>query len=149
MWEMECSDPIMEEVFLFNSHIAYLYLLQEHIVIKTEGTAIVLRHSLALTFHLERNQTSDVVGLILNDGDMQYHLRKSQWPDADRWETTLMKYIPYADFHQYFESVKELGRGNHAKVFLVKRKDEQDGRHYACKAFSKSAVNVGDGKLCL
>ena len=102
MWEMECSDPIMEEVFLFNSHIAYLYLFHHQVVINSEGRPIALPLNLRLTYDMERNERGEIVGLIIMDGDMQYQLKKSQWPDADKWEATLMRYIPHANFHSYF-----------------------------------------------
>lgn len=54
------------------------------------------------------------------------------------WHQALKRCCLLTKFRLHFDSLRVLGRGNFAKVFLVRRRT--DGREFAVKAFSKSAV---------
>lgn len=56
----------------------------------------------------------------------------------DKWFTALKKYCVLTKFRCYFESIKVIGKGNFAKVFLVKRLKDQ--KEFAVKVFNKSVI---------
>jgi len=55
-----------------------------------------------------------------------------------RWYEYLKRYCIQTKFRMYFKSIKVLGKGNFAKVFLVQRKT--DNKPFACKVFNKSEI---------
>jgi len=57
---------------------------------------------------------------------------------AVKWYNALKKYCILTKFRLYFETIKVIGKGNFAKVFLVERKS--DKKQFAVKVFSKSVV---------
>lgn len=57
---------------------------------------------------------------------------------VETWFETLKSYCVLTKFRNYFESVKVLGQGAFAKVFLVNRLS--DKQEFAVKVFSKSAI---------
>ena len=57
---------------------------------------------------------------------------------VNHWFELLKRYCILTKFRCYFESIKVLGKGNFAKVFLVKR--ISDGKEFAVKVFNKSAI---------
>ena len=68
--------------------------------------------------------------------------------DADGWFAVLKKYCILTKFKLYFETVQVLGRGNFAKVFLVRRVTDQ--KEFAVKVFSKRDVTSSPTeKKCL
>lgn len=54
------------------------------------------------------------------------------------WFETLKRYCVLSRFREYFVSLKVLGKGNFAKVFLVERKT--DKKQYAVKIFDKNLI---------
>ena len=56
----------------------------------------------------------------------------------DKWFATLKKFCVLTKFRCYFESIKVIGKGNFAKVFLVKRITDQ--KEFAVKVFNKSVI---------
>lgn len=56
----------------------------------------------------------------------------------DAWFDVLRRYCILTKFRCYFESLKVIGKGNFAKVFLVRRLS--DSREFAVKVFSKSII---------
>ena len=52
-----------------------------------------------------------------------------------KWKTHLCKVFMQCDFHSKFHTLKMIGKGSFARVYLVQNKD--NGRRYAVKAFSK------------
>lgn len=56
----------------------------------------------------------------------------------DAWFEALKRYCILTKFRCYFESVKVIGKGNFAKVFLVRRLS--DSKEFAVKVFSKSVI---------
>lgn len=57
---------------------------------------------------------------------------------VNQWFESLKRFCILTKFRCYFESIKVLGKGNFAKVFLVKR--IVDGKEFAVKVFNKSAI---------
>jgi serine/threonine protein kinase len=60
---------------------------------------------------------------------------------AKKWYNLLKRFCVLSQFGLTYENVKVLGQGNFAKVFLVKRKSDQ--QQFAAKVFDKKAI-VGD-----
>jgi len=56
----------------------------------------------------------------------------------DLWFEKLKRYCILTKFRCYFESIKVIGKGNFAKVFLVKRLT--DSKEFAVKVFSKNEI---------
>jgi serine/threonine protein kinase len=54
------------------------------------------------------------------------------------WFEILKRYCILTKFRLYYETIKVIGKGNFAKVFLVERKT--DRRQFAVKVFSKSLI---------
>jgi len=54
------------------------------------------------------------------------------------WFECLKRYCLMSQFGLFYENVKVLGQGNFAKVFLVKKKS--DNEQYAVKVFDKKAI---------
>lgn len=52
-----------------------------------------------------------------------------------KWKTNLCKVFLQCDFHTKFHTLKMIGKGSFARVYLVQNKE--NGRRYAVKAFSK------------
>ena len=52
-----------------------------------------------------------------------------------KWKAHLCKVFLQCDFHSKFHTVKMIGKGSFARVYLVQNKE--NGRRYAVKAFSK------------
>ena len=57
---------------------------------------------------------------------------------AIKWYNKLKKYCVLTKFRLYFETIKVIGKGNFAKVFLVQR--VSDKKLFAVKVFSKSVI---------
>lgn len=57
---------------------------------------------------------------------------------VDAWFEALKRSCILTKFRCYFESIKVIGKGNFAKVFLVKRLS--DSKEFAVKVFSKSVI---------
>lgn len=57
---------------------------------------------------------------------------------ANEWFEALKRYCVLTKFRLYYETIKVIGKGNFAKVFLVERKT--DRRQFAVKVFSKSLI---------
>lgn len=57
---------------------------------------------------------------------------------VDQWFEILKRYCLLTKFKCYFESVKVIGKGNFAKVFLVRRL--KDSKEFAVKVFNKNVV---------
>lgn len=60
-------------------------------------------------------------------------------PLAQKWHNLLKKFCVLSQFGMTYENVKVLGQGNFAKVFLVKRKVDQ--QLFAAKVFDKKAIS--------
>jgi len=60
---------------------------------------------------------------------------------VQEWFDYLKRYCILTKFRLFFETIKVIGKGNFAKVFLVERKT--DGKQYAVKVFSKNVI-MGD-----
>lgn len=58
---------------------------------------------------------------------------------AKKWYSFLKKFCIMSQFGMTYENVKVLGQGNFAKVFLVKRKADQ--QLFAAKVFDKKAIS--------
>lgn len=58
---------------------------------------------------------------------------------ATKWYNLLKKFCVLSQFGMTYENVKVLGQGNFAKVFLVKRKSDQ--QLFAAKVFDKKAIS--------
>jgi len=56
----------------------------------------------------------------------------------DQWFEYLKRYCILTKFRCYFESIKVIGKGNFAKVFLVRRLS--DNKEFAVKVFSKTVI---------
>lgn len=66
----------------------------------------------------------------------------------NEWFEGLKRYCILTKFRLYFETIKVIGKGNFAKVFLVERKT--DKKEFAVKVFSKSVImNDEMEKKCL
>ena len=67
---------------------------------------------------------------------------------AQEWYEWLKRYCILTKFRLYFETIKVIGKGNFAKVFLVDRKS--DKKQFAVKVFSKNVI-MGDAleRKCL
>ena len=66
----------------------------------------------------------------------------------DTWFEALKRYCILTKFRCYFESIKVIGKGNFAKVFLVRRLT--DNKEFAVKVFSKSVIMQDElEKKCL
>ena len=64
------------------------------------------------------------------------------------WYETLKKYCILTKFRLYYETIKVIGKGNFAKVFLVERK--VDKKQFAVKVFSKNTIMSDEmEKKCL
>ena len=57
---------------------------------------------------------------------------------AQEWFEQLKRFCILTKFRLYFETIKVIGKGNFAKVFLVERKT--DRKPFAVKVFSKSVI---------
>ena len=57
---------------------------------------------------------------------------------AKKWLSLLKRFCILSQFGLAYENVKVLGQGNFAKVFLVKKKSDQ--QLYATKVFDKKAI---------
>lgn len=57
---------------------------------------------------------------------------------AKRWFNHFKKFCILSQFGLAYENVKVLGQGNFAKVFLVKKKSDQ--QLYAAKVYDKKAI---------
>lgn len=67
---------------------------------------------------------------------------------VNEWYDHLKRYCILTKFRLYFETIKVIGKGNFAKVFLVERKT--DKKQFAVKVFSKNVI-MGDAleRKCL
>ena len=64
------------------------------------------------------------------------------------WFEVLKRYCILTKFRLYYETIKVIGKGNFAKVFLVERKT--DKKRFAVKVFSKGAMMADESeKKCL
>lgn len=67
---------------------------------------------------------------------------------ANEWFEVLKRFCVLTRFRINYETIKVLGKGNFAKVFLVQRKS--DKRQFAVKVFSKSLILGDEGeRKCL
>lgn len=65
-----------------------------------------------------------------------------------RWKENLCKVFLQCDFHAKFHTIKMIGKGSFARVYLVQNKENQ--KKYAVKAFSKEyLMSQGKGKESL
>lgn len=67
---------------------------------------------------------------------------------VSEWFEYLKRFCILTKFRLYFETIKVIGKGNFAKVFLVERKNDQ--KQYAVKVFQKSLIMADElEKKCL
>ena len=90
---------------------------------KTQGTIINGVHHFGLKFIKRQNY------------EELFHTEEEV---IDSWFDYLRRYCILTKFRCYFESLKVIGKGNFAKVFLVRR--ISDSREFAVKVFSKSVI---------
>ena len=66
----------------------------------------------------------------------------------NEWYEVLKRYCILTKFRLYYETIKVIGKGNFAKVFLVERKS--DKKQFAVKVFSKNVIlNDESERKCL
>ena len=67
---------------------------------------------------------------------------------VNTWFEVLKRYCILTKFRLFYDTIKVIGKGNFAKVFLVERKT--DKRQFAVKVFSKNVIMVDEmEKKCL
>jgi tRNA A-37 threonylcarbamoyl transferase component Bud32 len=67
---------------------------------------------------------------------------------VNEWYEVLKRYCILTKFRLYYETIKVIGKGNFAKVFLVERKT--DKKQFAVKVFSKNVIMADEmEKKCL
>lgn len=126
------------------NYYRYYFQLFDHFIVCREGPSTEEKAVMDISNAFIKKTTGTVI-----NGTNYFGIRfikKQNYEDLyhtdeqtiDMWITTLKKYCILTKFRCFFESVKVIGKGNFAKVFLVNRLS--DGKEFAVKVFAKNEI---------